>query len=316
MGNKNDLISVLMPTYNVEKYVEEAVRSILSQTWANFELIIVDDCSTDKTFDILRSLANEDSRIRIFRNKENLKICQTLNRAWSHAKGNYIARMDGDDISTPDRFQVLMDFLYEHKKCDLVGSGMITIDENEKELSRPSFLKSNKYIRYFNRYKSCITHIWIARREVYEKLNGYREIPYAEDYDFVLRCIRLGYEVANADAYVYKVRIRNGNTGSTNGLAQYKAKDYVLNLYKKEKRDNVDRFLKDDYKKSIYCTQKELKKFEKTRQNLDAAIHNKNNKVKMIKYTLVAMAGSSYIFRYILDSSYVRLGIKLEQLYK
>jgi glycosyltransferase involved in cell wall biosynthesis len=315
MDNKNDLISVLMPTYNVEEYVEEAVRSILNQTWTNFELIIVDDCSTDKTFDILRGLANEDPRIRIYRNKENSKICQTLNRAWSHAKGNYIARMDGDDISTSDRFQVLMDFLYEHKKCGLVGSGMITIDENGKELSRPSFLKSNKYIRYFNSYKSCITHIWIARREVYEKLNGYREIPYAEDYDFVLRCIRLGYEVANADAYVYKVRIRNGNTGSTNGLAQYKAKDYVLNLYKNEKRDNVDRFLKDDYKKSIYCTQKELKKFEKARENLDVAIHNKNNKVKMLKYTLAAMAGSSYIFRYVLDSLYVRLGIKLEHSY-
>lgn len=315
MDNKNDLISVLMPTYNVEEYVEEAVRSILNQTWTNFELIIVDDCSTDKTFDILRGLANQDPRIRIYRNKENSKICQTLNRAWSHAKGNYIARMDGDDISTSDRFQVLMDFLYEHKKCGLVGSGMITIDENGKELSRPSFLKSNKYIRYFNSYKSCITHIWIARREVYEKLNGYREIPYAEDYDFVLRCIRLGYEVANADAYVYKVRIRNGNTGSTNGLAQYKAKDYVLNLYKNEKRDNVDRFLKDDYKKSIYCTQKELKKFEKARENLDVAIHNKNNKVKMLKYTLAAMAGSSYIFRYVLDSLYVRLGIKLEHSY-
>lgn len=313
---KNDLISVLMPTYNVEQYVEEAVRSILNQTWKNFELIIVDDCSTDKTFNILQKLAREDSRIRLFRNEINSKICKTLNRAWSYAKGEYIARMDGDDVSTPDRFQVLMDFLHTHKKCGLVGSGMITIDENDKELSRPSFLKSNKYIRYFNKFKSCITHIWIARREVYEKLNGYREIPYAEDYDFVLRCMRAGYEVANADAYVYKVRIRNGNTGSTNGLAQYKAKDYVLNLYNKEKKDNVDRFSEDDYKKCIHCTQEELKKFEKAKENLDIAVRNKENKAKMVKHTFAAMFGSSYIFRYVLDSTYVRLGIKMEHSYK
>lgn len=316
MNNKNDLISVLMPTYNVEKYVEEAVKSILNQTWTNFELIIVDDCSTDKTYDILRSLADEDSRIRLYRNEENSKICKTLNRAWSHAEGNYIARMDGDDVSTPNRFQVLMDFLHEHKRCGLVGSGMITIDENGEELSRPSFLKSNRYIRYFNKFKSCITHIWFARREVYEKMNGYREIPYAEDYDFVLRCMRLGYEVANADAYVYKVRIRNGNTGSTNGLAQYKAKDYVLNLYKKEKKDNIDRFSEKDYQNEIYCTPNELKKFEKARENLDVAIRNKNNKSKMVKHTLAAMLGSNYIFRYICDSAYVRLGIKLEHSYK
>ena len=302
-----------MPTYNVENYVEEAVRSILNQTWTNFEIIVVDDCSTDETFKILQKLASEDDRIKLYRNEVNSKICKTLNKAWSYAKGDYIARMDGDDVSTPDRFQKLMDYLHTHRGCDLVGSGMITIDENGKELSRPLFLKSDKYIRYFNKFKSCITHIWIARREVYEKLNGYREIPYAEDYDFVLRCQRLGYKVANVDAYVYMVRIRNGNTGSTNGLAQYKAKDYVLSLYKIERKDNIDRFSKQEYENKISCTQRELIKFKKARKNLDIAIHNKRNKYIMIKHTLFAMFESGYIFRYIFDSMYVRFGIKLEQ---
>lgn len=308
MKEEKDLISVLMPTYNVEKYVEEAVRSILDQTWKNFELIIVDDCSTDKTFAILQKLAQEDLRIKLYRNEANLKICKTLNRAWSYATGNYIARMDGDDVSTPDRFQVLMNFLYTHKKCGLVGSGMITIDETGKELSYSSLVHSNYYIKKVIKYRSPIAHIWIARREVYEKLKGYREIPYAEDADFIFRCVRNGFELANVREYLYKCRIRNGNTSSTNGVIQSKTFDYVYKLYLNECRQKKELFSERNLQEHIKSSSKENKSYFRSYYHLMNALKNKRKPFLFIVNTIMALSNywtRKYIFNSIAFRFYV-----------
>lgn len=228
-----ELISVLMPTYNVEKFVSEAVESILGQTWTNFELIIVDDCSTDHTYDILKKYAAADGRIRLFRNDINSKICKTLNRALSQAKGQFIVRMDGDDISSPDRFEKLYRYLQIHPDVDLVGSNTIAIDENGRELGRKDYLLHNKAIQIGNRYMPAIAHIWMARRKVYDELNGYRDIPYAEDFDFLLRGTIKGFRYANVDEYLYSVRHRNGNTVSSNGLVQRKTANYVKKIHRR-----------------------------------------------------------------------------------
>ena len=95
----NPLVSVIIPCYNAEKYVESAIRSIMNQTYKNLEIIITDDCSTDDTLEILQKLAKEDSRIKLYKNETNLKIVKTLNNMISQANGKYIARMDADDIS-------------------------------------------------------------------------------------------------------------------------------------------------------------------------------------------------------------------------
>ena len=201
-NNCEELISILMPTYNVEKFVEEAVRSILCQTYKKFELIVVDDCSTDMTFEILQRLASEDERIKLFRNEVNSKICKTLNKALKYARGKYIGRMDGDDISTPDRFRVLKNFMDEHPDVALVGSNMITIDEDGREISRKRYVQTNRYIQWGNYYQPCVAHIWLAKREIYDSLHGYREVPYVEDWDFLLRGQNKGFCYANVDGYI------------------------------------------------------------------------------------------------------------------
>lgn len=307
-----ELISILMPTYNVEKFVEEAVRSVLVQTYKNFELIIVDDCSTDKTFEILQRLAAEDNRIRLFRNEVNSKICKTLNRALEYAHGEYIGRMDGDDVSTPERFEVLKKFMDEHPDVSLVGSNMITIDEDGREISRKRYIRTNRYIQLGNHYQPCIAHIWLAKREVYDTLHGYRDVPYVEDWDFLLRGQNKGFHYANADEFVYKCRIRNGNTGTTNGLRQRKAGRYVLKLNKAEKQSGRNEFNENDYVKAIEFTEKEQVKYVKAAQDLDAAIHSRDNKWKLVKYALKAMMKSKYIFRYLYESAILRLIVKIE----
>jgi len=118
----NPLISVIIPCYNAEEFVDLAVRSIMKQTYSNLEIIVLDDCSTDRTGLILENLANEDERIVYIRNASNLKLIRTLNKGLDIAKGEYIARMDADDISLPYRFQKQLDFFLKNPDYGVVGS--------------------------------------------------------------------------------------------------------------------------------------------------------------------------------------------------
>lgn len=301
------LISVLMPTYNVEKFVGEAVESILAQSWQNFELIIVDDCSTDRTYDILKTYLEKDSRIRLYRNEKNSKICKTLNTALENAKGSYIVQMDGDDISTQDRFAKLYQYLQTHPKIDIVGSNVITIDERGKKLSHKRFISSDKGIKVGNRYMPCVLHIWMARRQVYDKLGGYRDIPYAEDFDFLLRGELIGLRYANVQEYLYYVRIRNGNTGSSNGLVQRKTADYVKRLHKIEKETGKDQFDVAKYNRAIYCTDQEKERYALGATLLEKAIRNKNNPALVFFYVMRAAFTSWFEFKYLLEAIAIRI---------
>ena len=110
----NPLVSVIIPCYNAEKYVEEAVRSIMTQTYKNIEILVTEDCSTDNTLKILKNLEKEDSRIKVIQNKKNLKIVKSLNNMINIAQGKYIARMDADDISLPERIEKQVRFMEEN----------------------------------------------------------------------------------------------------------------------------------------------------------------------------------------------------------
>ena len=119
---KEELISVAMPTYNDEKYIAEAIESILNQTYKNFELIIIDDCSKDDNWKIISEYAKKDKRIKAYRNEKNRGISYNLNLAIKKAKGEYIARMDGDDTCTSDRFEI------EIKELERTGADLIWTD--------------------------------------------------------------------------------------------------------------------------------------------------------------------------------------------
>lgn len=121
MALQNGLISVIMTNYNTpEAYLREAIDSILRQTYANFEFIIIDDCSTDDSVNVLRSY--RDERIILLQNEENLGLTKSLNRALAIAKGEFIARMDSDDISEPSRFEMQTAYLREHPRIIVCGT--------------------------------------------------------------------------------------------------------------------------------------------------------------------------------------------------
>lgn len=231
----NPLISVLIPTYNVEKFVEEAVESILNQTYINLEIIIVDDCSTDNTYEILIRLSKKDDRIRLFRNIRNLQIVDTLNFALTKIRGSYVARMDGDDVYEVNRIETLLRYLIENPSIDLVGSNVIVINEVGMQLHRSKYPEFHDQIVKLSHYVSPVLHIWLAKANIYIDVGDYR-IPFVEDYDFILRCIDSGKKLANQQDYSYIQRMRDGNTMTANGLIQRRRFRYVRKLHIERKR--------------------------------------------------------------------------------
>lgn len=124
------LISVILPVYNAGHYLVEALESIRYQTYPHFEVIAIDDASTDDSCKILKKYAKIDSRFKVYKNKTNQKIANTLNFGLTKAKGNYIARMDADDISLPNRFKKQIKYLVNHPGVVIIGGQCLTIDKN------------------------------------------------------------------------------------------------------------------------------------------------------------------------------------------
>jgi glycosyltransferase involved in cell wall biosynthesis len=225
------LVSVLVPVYNVESFVEESLGSIAKQTYKNLEVIVVDDCSSDRTFELAERFERADRRFRVVRNEKNLQIAATLNRALSLARGQFIARCDGDDVMLPDRIERQYDYLTHHPDIALVGCSFVTIDERGQRLRSHSYPSGPELLHRLLPYLSPVSHIWLARRKLYEELVGYR-LAAVEDYDFLLRADRRGFRFDNIPSYVgMMVRMRTGNTISKYGLRQRLLFNYARSLY-------------------------------------------------------------------------------------
>jgi glycosyltransferase involved in cell wall biosynthesis len=307
----NPLISVLIPVYNVENYIKKALFSIIEQSYKNIEIIIVDDASTDGTFEILSSISEVDKRIRLFRNEVNKKICKTLNFAYSKASGEYILRMDGDDICSADRIARKLDFLLSNN-LDIVGCSTITIDINDNEIGRTYSLDSTKLIFKSAEFRSPMQHIWLAKKEVYDTLNGYRELPGAEDYDFILRALSYGFRVSNIREYFgYSVRIgRLGNTISTIGLRQRKLHEYVWSLFVEREKYGVDSYSPENLERSLITYDFFDKLFRRSTIYLNKAISEERFFFKSI-YIILSMQ-SPHQIKYLLNAVRYRLAVKTE----
>jgi glycosyltransferase involved in cell wall biosynthesis len=301
MEKQNNLISVLMPVYNVERYVKKAIDSIVEQTYRNIELIIVDDCSIDGTYNIARNMALQDNRIKLFRNKENMKISKTLNFALLQAKGNFIARMDGDDISDNRRLEMYYNFLQENKHIHLVGCNLISIDEEGDTIGKTKYFHDQNMIKKTLKYVSPVSHVWMSYKYVYDALNGYRELSGAEDYDFLLRMTAMGYIYTNIDEYLYYVRLRTiGNTKFAIGPGQIKLHSYVYKLYKEKNKKGNDSYCENDYKKKLATNKIILLLHNFSSRSLLKAIYFKyqKNYFRMIGYIVLSLCSPYQIGYY------------------
>lgn len=130
IASSQPLVSVALGTFNGSKWIERAIKSILNQTYQNFEILVCDDCSTDNTVEVVENLMKTDNRIHLIKNTVNLGLNIVLNNCIEVAKGELIARMDDDDISHPERFSKQVAFLLEYPEFALVGCGKNYFDDN------------------------------------------------------------------------------------------------------------------------------------------------------------------------------------------
>jgi glycosyltransferase involved in cell wall biosynthesis len=173
-------MTVLMPVYNAERFLHEAITSILEQSFKPFEFLIIDDGSTDRSAEIVESF--QDPRIRFVRNVQNLGITPTLNKGIALASCDLIARMDADDISHPQRLQKQFGYMKRNPDCGLLSTWARVITE-DKRFVRLERYRSNFY--YYNLTFECwIYHPTIIFRKAAAEEVGLYSMPYSEDYDF------------------------------------------------------------------------------------------------------------------------------------
>ena len=231
-------ISVLMNVYNVGPYIAEALASVQSQTFSDIEIIVADDGSTDGTLRIVEQIASGDSRIRIVGTPENRGIPNALNLGLGICHAPFIAKMDGDDIALPTRLEKQLQFLEDHPGISLVGCATTAIDKLGKSIPglgisrRPATQEAVAKTMLMS--APCL-HVWLARREVYDKLSGYREMRFTEDYDFLLRAVTAGFQISNLSEALMKVRTRPGNVSSR--IEQRKANRYIVRLFRERLKE-------------------------------------------------------------------------------
>lgn len=201
------LISVLMGIYNCADTLEEAVDCIINQTYQNWELIMCDDCSSDNTFEVAMTLVDKDKRIKLLKNEKNLTLAPTLNKCFHEAEGVYIARMDGDDICAPNRFEKEIEVLNKHPEYAVVSCGMWFYDENGVygKIINPEEPQGEDFVR-----QSPICHApCMMRANALKAVGGYsadKEVERIEDYDLWVRMYAKGYKAYNIQEPLYSMR--------------------------------------------------------------------------------------------------------------
>ena len=210
-------VSVILPAFNAEKYLGEAVDSILSQTFADFELIVVNDGSTDRTLEILRD--NSDNRIRIVSNDNNLGPAKSMNKGISEARGRYIARQDADDISLPERLQKQFEYMEKHPEVAVLGTGRQTITGSGKIKVNDPPMKSPTFEDMLKSSRIVGPSVMI-RKTCLDEVGGYDDFfRQADDYDLWLRLTKK-YPAVNLQENVYAIRrntasLSRGNSNVT-----------------------------------------------------------------------------------------------------
>jgi glycosyltransferase involved in cell wall biosynthesis len=197
------LISIVLPTYNGSKFLATSLQSCLDQSWQNWELIVINDCSTDNTLAIAESFAAKDSRIRIFSNEKNLKLPMSLNKGFSEAKGELFTWTSDDNYYSPHSLEILATALLQHADAMLVYADETLIDDDGNTTGTWVMGDVNQSVTCWKGCGGC----FLYKREMQSQLKGYDPSMFMiEDYDFFLRgFVQCKYIYLNrADLYFYR----------------------------------------------------------------------------------------------------------------
>ncbi len=211
---KSGLVTTIISAYNAESFIADSIRSILSQTYEDWELIVIDDCSSDNTSRVIERFFGNNPRIKLIHNKNNLGPYPSANIGLKHAQGEFIARLDADDVSEPLRLEKQVNFLNTHPDTMLVGSGAYLIDATGRKVRKINVVARDSIIRKLMIRVNLFLHSSVlVRRRTMEDMGGYREkFRYVADYDLYLR-LSDKYTLSNIPEYL--IGWRNLGTGIT-----------------------------------------------------------------------------------------------------
>ena len=270
---KKSSVGIIMCTYNeVLSQISEAIDSILNQTFKDFYLFVVcDNPERDDISNLIKKYQKKDSRIELIQNKKNIGSSLSKNLVLNKIKCKYIAIMDADDISLPNRLEEEYNYLETHQKCDIVCCNQIQMNIKSETIKNNYTIKKidSKQMKRILLFGCPITHSGImCRKEVYDKCQGYRKLSANIDYDLYLRALSLKFNIEMIPKILVKYRINENNITNSNIFRSIMYSNYVRGLY-------LERiFLKKDS-----YSEKNLKKFELKMKINDKDLTVKRNKI-------------------------------------
>lgn len=298
--SEQPLVSVVMSVYNGDKYLEEAIDSILTQTYENFEFIIVNDCSTDNSLNILEEYVIKDERIKILNNKENKKLPASLNRGIKSSLGKYIIRMDADDISLPHRFETQVNYMEKNNDVVVCGSAYETFGTPKSSIWKPLLNHAEIFSKLF--FNSVIGHpTAIIRKDIFNTIQYNEDLSNAQDYKLWSEAVFLG-KLSNLGEVLLKYRRHEKAQGVKNRAVQINTASNIrlgllkkLNLLPSESEmkihnaisENENEYIIDKYNEAVSWLEKlKIANEKKSLVDIVAFNHYINKKIKSIKPTL------------------------------
>lgn len=253
-------ISVIMSAYNESVDIfEKAIFSILNQTYKNIQLVVIVDNPNNK--EVINCLNNiNDTRLEFYINEQNIGITKSLNRALEYCDGDYIARMDSDDISILDRFEIQLNYLKENS-LDLCGSYVEWFSEEQESIRIVKYPSSEEKVKRQLYHRNCIAHpTFFAKKNIYDNLKKYNEISCCEDYEFLLRALAKKYKLGNVPKVLLKYRVNNNGISRKNLGKQVLISNFVRDFYKNTKNQTLTNDDVSDFLESK-TYEKKLKKY-------------------------------------------------------
>ena len=248
------MISVIMSVYNEKSiYVEKAIDSILNQTYSDLEIVIVLDLPDNETLlRILKEYTHKDARVKLLINDRNIGLAMSLNRAIEVAHGEYLARMDADDISKPERLERELEYLINNG-LDVVSCVADKIDENGNVWGEiKPFNNRPEVIKDLLEIQNVIIHPTVLMRtDIIKSVGGYRNFPSCQDYDLWLRLITNNYKIGIINENLFQFRKHRDSVTATRRYNQILNEKYIREMYHQRLKNGKDSYSEDDLKKFL-----------------------------------------------------------------
>ncbi|MDX8335944.1 glycosyltransferase [Candidatus Cetobacterium colombiensis] len=289
--------SIIMSIYN-EKilWIMESIESILAQSFKDFEIIIIiDNPNYFEAIEFVKKLQLEN--LKYFVNEKNIGLALSLNKALEYSEGEYIVRMDSDDIMLENRLKIQDEEFKKNKKLDFLGTSAYMIDEEGNIFS--DFKVPLKYKKILKKIKkqNCFIHpSIIIKKKILIEAGGYRNFPCSQDYDLFYRLLDKGYYGYNLSQKLLKYRIRTSSLGISKGLVQYLSFKYIKDLGKERRKIGKDSYSPKRIDEILKISEDEQKKFMQFRLKV---LRSKN--IKKILVYLKASFCSKYAFLFTKD---------------